>query len=65
VLQLEKRIRNRVKRQVEKTQREEAPADIADVPGGHSRAQPPRLAAVDPMEQEVAAKLHLAKKSRP
>ena len=101
VLQVEKRIRTRVKRQMEKTQREyylneqmkaiqkelgdeegkdelaeledkikkhqaleggarqgdpraqEAPPDVADVGRGHGRAQLSRLAAVDPVEQEV------------
>ena len=100
VLQVEKRIRTRVKRQMEKTQREyylneqmkaiqkelgdeegrdelaeledkikktklskearekahartqEAAPDVADVGGGHGRAQLSRLAAVDSVEQE-------------
>ena len=102
VLQVEKRIRSRVKRQMEKTQREyylneqmkaiqkelgddegrdelaeiwkrrlqedqafqgsagegsaraeKAAPDVADVRGSHRRAQLPRLAAVDSVEQEV------------
>ena len=101
VLQVEKKIRSRVKRQMEKTQREyylneqmkaiqkelgdedgrdelaeledkikktklskeardkataraeEAAPDVADVGGSDGRAQLPRLAAVDPVGQEV------------
>ncbi len=101
VLQVEKRIRTRVKRQMEKTQREyylneqmkaiqkelgdedgkdelaeiedkikrdqavqgsaregaaraqEAASDVADVGGSHRRAQLSRLAALDPVEQEI------------
>jgi ATP-dependent Lon protease len=70
VLQVEKRIRTRVKRQMEKTQREyylneqmkaiqkelgddEGRDELADLDGSHRRAQLPRLAVVDSVEQEI------------
>src|SRR5262249_40580741 len=50
VLQVEKRIRTRMKRQLDKTQREYYLAHVARI---HRRAQLSRLAVVDPMGQGV------------